>query len=189
MKRSAICILPAEKTASRKYKGYGNLELADTAVHYPINAMLEKTLKPEDKIDIFLLVQDDQSGQARRNEKEFREEFAKINRKIKADVAFHVIEYPDGILEVETRKKLSDELSDPFVFNDNFAIDITYGPKDLWQVVFTALIVAEKYLNSKVETVIYAEAALNVDKSEEIVIGNMMSLYTRYVEIEKNYKL
>ena len=56
-------------------------------------------------------------------------------------------------------------------------VDITYGPKDLPIVIFSALNFAEKFLKCEIDNIVYGQAAFEGDKVVGSVICDMIPLY------------
>ena len=61
--------------------------------------------------------------------------------------------------------------------NAHITADITYGPKDLPIVLFTALNFAEKYFNCDIDNIVYGQAHFVDGKPTKTTICDMVPLY------------
>ena len=138
-----------------KYKAIGASNIKHKkAVRYSLNALLASIMQKED-IKIVLLKTRDKNNNCDAHEVAFKKELKKINDQIKANISYVVIEIPYK----ETKDihefllgKIIDEIDD----NARIYADITYGPKPLPIIVFTALAFAQKFLGAEIKNIIYS---------------------------------
>ena len=144
--------LPMKKQLNQFcYTVDGNSSIAyDKEVIFPINSVLARTLKKDEKVKVVLLKKQDIEGNSDINAGEFMRELNQINRTIGASVEYKMIDLPF----IETKdtheyalRKMIDELAE----NAEIYCDITFGPKPLPIVVFSVLNFAEKFFNCKIE--------------------------------------
>jgi hypothetical protein len=69
--------------------------------------------------------------------------------------------------------KIVDEIDD----KTHIIADITYGPKDLPIVLFSAMNFAEKFLECEIENIIYGQAVFKDGKPTDTKICDMVPLY------------
>ena len=145
-------------------------------VHFPVNAFLEETLKKEDEIKVILLAKKDSHGRYQQNIASFKEEFAEVNREIGA-LAEYVILDTDYSEKKTVHEQLLGTLVEELDTGSHIIADITYGPKDLPVVVFTALNFAEKFLDCRIDNIIYGKAEFADGKPVNTELCDMTPLY------------
>lgn len=139
------------------YAVSGNSRIAyDGEVAYPINSVLAKVLKKDEKVKVVLLKKQDAEGNSDFHAQEFKRELDFINKNIGANIEYKILEFP----YVETKdihekslQKMIDELEE----NAELYCDITYGPKPLPIILFSILNFAEKFFGCKIENLIYGK--------------------------------
>ena len=159
MKKTVICNIPMkENTHKCKYSSDDrSLPTSDTEVVYPINAFFEKTLTAEDDLKILLLVKTDPYGHYKKNTEDFKAEFLEANKTANAKYEFRVIE-TEFSEEQTTHEQLMSAIVDEIEEDSIVLADITYGPKDLPIIVFSALAFAEKHLGCEIDHIVYGQA-------------------------------
>ncbi len=70
-------------------------------------------------------------------------------------------------------KRLVDEIDT----EAHIMVDITYGPKDLPIVIFSAINFAEKFLRCEIDNIVYGQATFKDNKVVGSVICDMIPLY------------
>ena len=178
MKKTVLCnITMKEKTDRCVYAGRDrSLPVSDRAVVYPINAFLEKTLKAEDEVTAVLLVKKDSAGNYQKNAAAFLEELLAVNEKIGARIEFKTVE-TDFSEEQSVHEALLGRLVDELEDGTHISADMTYGPKDLPIVLFSALNFAEKFLGCEVDHLIYGQVSFKDGVPTNPQICDMIPLY------------
>lgn len=153
-----------------------SLPVSESLVSYPINAMLEKTLNENDDITAILLIKKDENGYYKKNVSSCVEEILSVAEKAKALIEYKIID-----TEFSQDQSIHDQLLLSIV-NEiepgmHIVADITYGPKDLPIVLFTALNFAEKFLDSEIENIVYGQAIFVDGKPVNTKICDMSPLY------------
>lgn len=178
MKKTIICnVTMKEKTDHCVYKGSDHsLPTSDRAVIYPINAFLEKTLTAEDEVTALLLVKKDPAGNYQKNAAAFVKELLLVNETVGAKIEFKTLESSFSE-EQEVHEALLDRIVDELEDGTHILADITYGPKDLPIVLFTALSFAEKFLSCEIENLLYGQVNYKDGKPENPKLCDMVPLY------------
>lgn len=178
MKKTLLCnIAMTNNTKKSIYRSDDfSIPASETEVCFPVCAFLEKTLTEKDELEAILLVKKDAAGQ-------FEE---------KLDICINELKYVEQITgakieiktimsEFEESKQVHENLLLSIVeeleANTHIIADITYGPKDLPVVLFTALNFAEKYLNCEVDNIIYGKADFIDGIPTNTKICDMVPLY------------
>lgn len=153
-----------------------SLPVSDSLVRYPMNAMLEKTLNESDDITAILLVKKDENGYYKKNVSACVEELLGVAEKTKATIDYKIID-----TEFSQDQSIHDQLLLSIVgeieTGVHIAADITYGPKDLPIVLFTALNFAEKFLDGEIDNIVYGQATFVDGKPVNTKICDMSPLY------------
>ena len=178
MRKTVICnITMKEKTDKCKYRTTDlSLPVSAREVVYPVSAFLEKTLTQDDEIKAVMLVKKDPNGNYQKNAAEFVEEILAINESIGAKIDFKTVETSfseEQTVHEELLGKIVDEIDD----KTHIIADITYGPKDLPIVLFSAMNFAEKFLECEIENIIYGQAVFKDGKPTDTKICDMVPLY------------
>ena len=178
MKKIIFCNIPMkEKIEKNRYQSEDlSLETSERAVAYPINAFLEKTLIADDDLKIILLVKKDKFGHYKKNAEVFKAEFFEANKEIGAKYEFKIIDTDfseERAIHEQLMSKIVDELDD----GSHILADITYGPKDLPIVLFSALNFAEKFLGCDIDNIIYGQADFVDGKPVNTQICDMVPLF------------
>ena len=139
MKKTVICnITMKEKTDRCKYETTDlSLPVSFREVVYPVSAFLEKTLHKDDEVKAIMLVKKDPSGNYQKNAAECVGEILAINENIGAKIEFKMVETAFSEVQ-EIHEELLGKIVDEIDDGTHIIADITYGPKDLPIVLFTA---------------------------------------------------
>lgn len=140
-----------------QYMAEGNSKIQyEDKVIFPVNSVLAKTLKKGESVKIVFLSKEDPEGNSKANEKIFQNELNAINEKIGADIIYKNITTPF----VETKdihEKVFRAIIGELEKDAEIICDITYGPKTLPLILFTALNFAEKFFGCKIENIVYGK--------------------------------
>ena len=178
MKKTLICGLPMrEITEENKYISEDkSIVASERAVKYPLNAFIESSLDPEDEVKVILLGKKDAYSQYKHNAALFMEELMAVNDTIGASINYKVIE--TNFEETQSvHEQLLVDIVNEISIGSHVIADITYGPKDLPLVVFSALNFAEKSLNCEVDNIIYGQANFDNNRVVNTRICDMIPLY------------
>ncbi|MBP5467462.1 MAG: hypothetical protein J6Y43_07885 [Clostridia bacterium] len=177
MKKIIICNIPMRSDGTKcVYKSQDlSLPTVNVPVYYPINALLGKTISKGDDIKVVLLVKNDSQSQGKKNATAFIEELLNINN-IEAKIDYKIIE-TDFSEEQSVHEHLLAKIVDEIEDNSRIMCDITYGPKDLPIVLFSALNFAEKYLHCEIDNIIYGQAVFVNGKPTDTKLCDMSPLY------------
>jgi len=181
MKKIVFCNVPMRSASGIKRDIYTSndysVPVAETPVKYPVNAFLEKTLVADDNVKAILLVKKDSEGNYKQNVSECITEMLNAAEKSGARVDYKIIE-----TEFEETQEVHDNLLlsivDELEEGAHIVADITYGPKDLPIVLFTAMNFAEKFFNCEIDDIVYGQADFANDGSiKSMRICDMVPLY------------
>ena len=178
MKKIVICNIPMrENVAKTVYASTDNsLPVSEKPYRYPINSFLAETVGNGDDLKIILLIKKDGNAFYEKNTADYKQEIEEVclNRGARAefvpiDTAFSQ--------NKENHEQLMGRLIDEIDTEAHVLVDITYGPKDLPIVIFSALNFAEKFLKCEIDNIVYGQAAFEGDKVVGSVICDMIPLY------------
>ena len=178
MKKTIICNIPMKEHVDLTVYSSDDRSLpaADRKVRYPVNAFLSETLSPEDELKVILLVKKDGNKFYEQNTQYFKQELEEANEGIGASIEYTVID-----TEFKETKAVHEELLcsivDALEENAHIIADVTYGPKDLVVVLFTALNFAEKFLNCSIDNIVYGQAGFADGKAVDTKICDMIPLF------------
>lgn len=178
MKKTIICNIPMKETVDKSvYEGEDkSVEVSNRAVMYPINAFIEKNATEEDELKIILLLKKDEIGHFHQNRIAFEEELKEVNASIGSKIEMVVLE-TDFSQEKTVHEQLMGKIVDEIDNGSHIIVDITYGPKDLPIIIFTALGFAEKFLECEVDAIIYGQASFVDGHVVNTKICDMSPLY------------
>ena len=178
MKKTVICnVTMNEKPNKLIYPTTDrSLPTSEREVIYPISAFLEKTLRSDDDVTAILLVKKDPMGNYKKNAAIFVEELLSANENIGAHIDFKTIE-TEFTEEQSVHEELLGRIVDEIEDGTHILADITYGPKDLPIVLFSALNFAEKFLGCEVDNLIYGQVNFQNGVPINPRICDMVPLY------------
>ncbi len=178
MKKIVICSIPMkENVESTVYiSNDQSLPASGEKYRYPINSFLSQTLSAEDDIKFLLLIKKDTNSFYEKNTENFKQEIKSICDKTGAKSSFVLID-TDFSEDKAVHEELMSRIVDQIDVDVHILADITYGPKDLPIVIFTALNFAEKFLNCEVDNIIYGQAEFQGNKVTGTAICDMIPLY------------
>lgn len=177
MKKTIICNIPMQNKEKIVYTSNDlSLPASSRAVHFPINAFLEETLKPDDEIKLVLLTKNDEYSQAKKNAETFLNEIKEVNEGIGAKIRFTVIDTAFS-QEQAVHEELMTSIVDEIDVGSHILADITFGPKDVPIVLFSALGFAEKFLKCEIDNIIYGQASFKDGKATNTKLCDMVPLY------------
>lgn len=178
MKKIIICNIPMrEHIANTVYLSDDrSLPVSDKPYRYPINSMLSQIVNTEDELKIILLIKKDGNTFYEKNTQDYKQEIEDICKTTGAKTEFVSIDTAFS-QEKENHEQLMKRLVDEIDVGAHIMVDITYGPKDLPIVIFSALNFAEKFLNCEIDNIVYGQAAFKDDKVVGSTICDMIPLY------------
>ena len=178
MKKIIICNIPMrEYVANTVYLSEDrSLPVSDKPYRYPINSLLSQIVKAEDELKIILLIKKDRNLFYEKNTADYKHEIEEICANTGARVEIVLI---DTVFsqDKEKHEQLMGKLIDEIDINSHIMADITYGPKDLPIVIFSALSFAEKFLKCEIDNIVYGQADFKNDKIVGSIICDMIPLY------------
>lgn len=178
MKKIIICNIPMrEYIANTVYSSDDrSLPVSEKPYRYPINSLLSQTVNAEDELKIILLIKKDGNTFYEKNTADYKQEIEDICRTTGAKAEFVSIDTAFS-QEKENHEQLMKRLVDEIDTGAHIMVDITYGPKDLPIVIFSALNFAEKFLKCEIDNIVYGQAAFKDDKVVGSTICDMIPLY------------
>ncbi len=141
-------------------------------VYYAINAVLAKTLKTGDDVKVVLIETKAGDKAGSKNAQLFMNELNAINdeNKIGAKISYEIIRSDF----ITSRSKFNDlylKLIKNFEYEAELYTDITFGPKSLPLLIFTAIQFGEKFYDCSIGNVIYLKAEF---KNNVLVEGTQL---------------
>jgi hypothetical protein len=156
-----------EKITRLKYKVSGNSTIEyNGEVVFPINGVLAKTLKRDDDIKVVLLKKDGIHGNGDINVGEYMKELNTINQGIGAQIDYKVLSIPHDESR-QIQEKLFKDMINEIGEGVQVYSDITYGPKSLPVIAFSAFNFAEKFLKADIKHIVYGKVDYD-DKGNQI---------------------
>ena len=178
MKKTIICGIPMKEPIDKVVytSGDKSIPVADNAVRYPINAFLKMTAVKGDIYKVVLILKTDAYSAAEQNLTDFQEEFLEAISSCGASAEFYVIrsDYDEAR---DVHEKLLGGIVEEISVGSKILVDLTYGPKDLPIIIFTALSFAEKFLDCEIENIIYGQASFLNGRAVNTRICDMVPLY------------
>lgn len=166
-----VSLMMANAMKKRKYPVDGNCFIEyESEVYYAINAILAKSIKSDDIIKVILLETKagDESGSE--NAKIFIDELNEINNHINAKIEYEIIP-SDFITSKNKFNELYLKLIKNFSYEAELYADITFGPKSLSLLIFSALQFGEKFFDCSIGNIIYLKAEF---KNNKLVDGTQL---------------
>ena len=183
MKKIIFCNVPMKREQNRFcYIPDGNSTIAyENEVMYPINGVLAKKLKKSDEVKIVLIKKTDVEDNATVNVNAYKDEVAKINANIGAKISYDVLETPFEE-NWKTQERLFRAVLGKFEKECEIYTDITYGPKSLPIIMFSALNFAEKYFDCDLKGIFYGKVDFVTQENGKAtpvnpVLCDMLPLY------------
>ena len=143
---------------------------------YPVNSFLSQTIKKSDEIKVVLLIKNDGNAYCYDNVANYKTEIEAFCNRINNLPKYEVIE-TDFDQTKDTHAQLLGSIIDAIDNGSHIIADVTYGPKDLPIVVFSALFFAENYLQCDIDNIIYGQAFFEDNKVVRSNICDMIPLY------------
>ena len=153
-----------------------SLPVSEEPFIYPINAFLDKNLNKGDSLDVILLVKNDDYDYSLDNIEKYKKELTSVCDNVGISPAYSVIR---SVFDEKknTHTLLMNRIIDSINDDSHIYADITYGPKDLPIVVFSALLFAENYLRCSVGNILYGQASFKDNRVINTRICDMIPLY------------
>lgn len=178
MKKTIICNIPMKEQVDLSIYSSDDksIPVSERKVRYPVNSFLEKTITSEDELKVVLLVKRDRYGHYKKNAEDYKKELTTINSTIQAKIEYVFVETEfEEIKSVheDLLKKIVDEIE----IGGHVISDVTYGPKDVLVVLFTALNFAENHLECEIDNILYGQASFVDGHAVDTKICDMIPLY------------
>ena len=191
-----VTLMMADNMQKRHFPVDGNSFIEYPGeLYYAINAVLARTMKKDDEVKILLLETRAGENAGSKNAQLFMNELNEINHNnIGAKITYEVI--PSEFLT--SKKGLNDiylKLIKNIESEVELSADITFGPKSLPLLIFSAMQFGEKFFDCIIGNVIYMKAEF---KNNAIVEGTqlicdytplyMLSSFTNTIECTNGEK-
>jgi len=147
-------------------------------VRCPINSILAKTLKKNEKIKVIYILTIGKNSEWEQNKNNFIEELENINKEIGAVLSYDTIEI-DFEPTNKTYNKLITDLAEKILDNSELYTDITFGYKPETLSLFCALRFVEEFRQAFVQYIVYGKVEFNKEtrKPEKPKLYDITSLY------------
>ena len=178
MKKIIICNIPMrDYVANTVYSSNDvSLPVSENPYRYPINSLLSQTATEDDELKIILLIKKDKNLFYEKNTADCKQEIEEICKATGTKAKFVTID-TDFNQDKENHEQLMKRLVDEIDTEAHIMVDITYGPKDLPIVIFSAINFAEKFLRCEIDNIVYGQATFKDNKVVGSVICDMIPLY------------
>lgn len=157
-----------EKALHYPVEGNKSIEY-DGKVMFPINAVLAKIIKKGERVKVVEFTTKDEKGCWEKNISAFEKELNTLNQDFGAELEFVPI-VENFVEDKPTHEKRFKSLIDTVENGADIIADITYGPKTLPLILFSALAFSEKFFNANIQNIIYAK--INYDINNNIIEGS-----------------
>ena len=149
----------------------------DKPVRCPVNGILAKTLKKEEKVKVIYIMTVGGNSHCEQNKTNFITELEEINAGIGAILSYDTIEI-EFLPTKQTYNKLLTDLSEKIPENAEIYSDITFGFKPEILSLFCAFRFVEEFRDAVVQYIVYGKAEFNTTgQIENPVIFDITSLY------------
>ena len=165
-----------------RYLSDGNSAIEyDEKVIFPVNAVLAKSMKKNEKVKVVLLSKVDKEGNSAINAGKFQQELNKINFNIGANIEYITLATPFEETR-DVQEKLLRDMIGELEEKAEIIADITYGPKSLPIIMFSVLNFAEKFFGVTIQNIVYGkvnfvDAGNGRTKPVDPVLCDMTPLY------------
>lgn len=178
MKKTIICNIPMKARIDKSVyiSEDKSIPASGRKVSFPVNAFIEAAITEGAELKVILLAKDDEFSSADTNIALFKNELAEIATERGISVSYAVINTAfsqDKTVHEQLMGKLIDELEE----GSQLIADITYGPKDLPIIEFTALSFAEKFLGCEIENILYGQSSFADGVAVNTKICDMAPLF------------
>ena len=170
---------PPNEVYATQYPMDGNKAMEyENPVHCPINAVLAKSLKKDEQVNVIYIITSGENSLCEQNKQVFIQELEDINRNIGAVLSYETVE-----IEFEPTKrtynKLITDLAEKIPENSELFTDITFGYKPEILSLFCALRFVEEFRNAIVQFIVYGKVEFNKEtrKPEQPMLYDITSLY------------
>lgn len=175
-----IVNIPMRKDMKKKKYGHPGTapKASEREVAFPVSAFMEVRIKPEDRVKCLMIAKTGEHSCSVENTKAFMDEFNAINESIQADVSYETIE-SEFKEDATTHEELMLQIVKQINSGSNIIADITFGPKDLPIVEFSALNFAERCMDCNVDHIIYGQGFFDKEGNlTETKICDLIPLYS-----------
>jgi hypothetical protein len=156
-----ICGSPLQPVSALHYPVAGNSAIEyEGEVSFPVNAVLAKTMKAGEQVNVILIVTTGGTGDSRENVEVFKSELNRVNEAIGAMLRCDILEIPFEPTRNTFDLFLSD-LIEKIPGGADIISDITYGMKPTVLPLFCALNFAEKFCDASIQNIIYGKVERN----------------------------
>lgn len=155
-----VTLMMADDMHKRYYPVDGNSFIEYPGeLYYAINSVLARTMRKDDEIKVILLETRAGDKAGSKNAQLFMNELNEINNSnsIGAQITYEVIP-SDFLVSKKGLNELYLKLIKNLESNIELSADITFGPKSLPLLIFTAMQFGEKFFDCSIGNVIYMKA-------------------------------
>lgn len=178
MKKTIICNIPMKAHIDKSvYISEDNsIPASDRRVSFPVNAFIDAAITETAELKVILLAKEDEYSAATKNIELFKSELAAVTDDKNVSISYAVIN--TAFSEDKTvHEQLMGKLVDEIEVGSHLIVDITYGPKDLPIIEFTALSFAEKYLECEIDNILYGQSSFSNGAAVNTKICDMAPLF------------
>lgn len=176
--KTLICNIPMKERIDKSVYASSDASIpsSERAVCFPINAFLDITAEAGTEYKIILLAKDDEFSATAKNITLFKDELTEVLEGKGIKVNFVVVNTAFSE-EKAIHEQLMGRIVDEIEANSHVIVDITYGPKDLPIIVFSALSFAEKFLNCEIDNILYGQSSFSNGAAVNTRICDMVPLF------------
>ncbi len=176
--KTLICNIPMKSRIDKTVYVSDDASIPASArkVCFPINAFLDITAEKDTDLKVILLAKEDEYSSANVNIDIFKSELEEIadGKNISVHYVIILAKFSE---ERAVHEKLMGQIVDEIEVGSHVIADITYGPKDLPIIVFSALAFAEKYLKCEIDNILYGQSSFSNGVAVNTKICDMVPLF------------
>lgn len=178
MKKTIICNIPMKDRidASVYISEDRTIPVSSSAVRFPISAYIEATAEEGTEWKVILLEKDAEYSASAKNAERFKSELETVLAGKNCSMEYVSIDTDFSQVKA-VHEQLMGRIIDEIKDAAHIIVDITYGPKDLPLILFSALGFAEKFLGCEIENIIYGQAEFVKDQVVNTKIYDISPLF------------
>lgn len=178
MKKTVICNIPMKSRIDKSVyiSEDDSIPASDLRVAFPVNAFIDAVITEAAELKVILLAKEDEYSATAKNIELFMAELAEVTADKDVSVTYTVIN--TAFSEEKTvHEQLMGNLIDEIEAGSHLIVDITYGPKDLPIIEFTALSFAEKHLKCEIDNILYGQSSFSNGAAVNTRLCDMAPLF------------
>ncbi len=180
MEKIILISMPMTADVQKKeYKGADeSIPVGKTPASFPVIPFLQSNIGEKEKLKIVMIAKVSDYSKADQFIELFKKEISEALQDKQVELTYETIN-SDFSEEAIIHEQLMNDIVEKVPDKSKIIADITYGPKDLPIIMFSALNFAERFLGCEIENIIYGQGFFN-DKKDfvEPTVCDLSALYS-----------